>query len=234
MKIGQFFVSKIYMNGSAVCVEFAPSRQILVQPGQFISARADGNLLPTILFPCGMDGRDFTTIQTIPLSWQPDVSLSIRYPMGKGFAIPTSARRLLMVSATDHPLRLLPEAGTMLANGGEAALFSYNMPGEISPEIELLTRDELADACSWADCIIGDTPIDHLAVWKSMVTGAEHSGTWKTTSNAGPKRDIQLLVDTPMACLGTAECGVCAVKTRHGWKNACSDGPVFQLAELDI
>jgi len=89
----------------------------------------------------------------------------------------------------------------------------------------LLTRDELADACSWADCIIGDTPIDHLAVWKSMVSLGDH---------VDPKRDIQVLVDTPMACHGTAECSVCAVKTRHGWKNACSDGPVFQLAELEI
>jgi len=225
MKNTQVFVSKIYMNGSAVCVELDPSRKITAQPGQFISARAEGDILPSILFSCGIDGNDFTTIQTIPLTWQPDVSLFIRYPLGKGFAIPSSARRLLMVSATGHPLRLLPEAGKMLANGGEAALFSYSLPGEISPEIELLTRDELADACSWADCIIGDTPIDHLAVWKSMVSLGDH---------VDPKRDIQVLVDTPMACHGTAECSVCAVKTRHGWKNACSDGPVFQLAELEI
>jgi hypothetical protein len=234
MKTGQVFVSKIYMNGSAVCLQFDPAFQTVIQPGQYISARTDGDILPATLFPCGMNGRDFTTIQTIPLTWQPDVSLSIRYPLGKGFAIPPSARRLLMVSAGDNPLRLLPAAGKVLAEGGEAALFSHNLPGQISPEIELLTRDELADACVWADCIIGDISIDHLAVWKSMVTRTARVDSWKTTSSAGSLRDIQVLVDTPMTCHGTAECGVCAVKTRHGWKNACSDGPVFQLAELDI
>jgi len=88
-----------------------------------------------------------------------------------------------------------------------------------------LTRDELPDACTWADCIIGDTSIDNLSVWKKMVTHGE---------TVSVKQNIQVLVDTPMACHGTAECGVCAVKTKHGWKNACSDGPVFPLAELDL
>jgi hypothetical protein len=234
MKTGQVFVSKIYMNGSAICLQLEPAFQSAIHPGQYVSARAEGDTLPVTLFPCGMDGRDFTTIQTIPLTWQPDVSLSIRYPLGKGFVIPSAARRLLMVSAGDNPQRLLPASGKVLADGGEAALFSHNLPGQISSEIELLTRDGLADACNWADCIIGDTTIDHLTVWKSMVTRTERVDTWKTKSSAGSQRDIQVLVDSPMACHATAECGVCAVKTRRGWKNACSDGPVFQLAELDI
>jgi hypothetical protein len=225
MKTGYFFVSKIYMNGSAVCLQFDPSFLPAIQPGQYVSARADGDILPATLFPCGMDGRDFTTIQPIPVAWQPDVSLSIRYPLGKGFAVPSSARRLLMVSTGNNPLRLLPAAGTMLANGGEAALFSNNLPGQVPSEVELLTHESLADACAWADCIIGDTPIDQLSTWKGMVTRGER---------VNPQRDIQVLLDTQMACHGTAECGVCAVKTRHGWKNACSDGPVFPLAELDI
>ena len=213
------------MNGGAVCLQLGSAFQAAIQPGQFISARGDGDTLSTALFPGGMDGKDFTTIQAFPFAWQPGVSLSIRYPMGKGFVIPSSARRLLMVSAATNPLRLLPAAGEVLAAGGEAALFSYSQPNEISPEIELLTRDQLQDACAWADCIIGDSSIDHLPVWKGMVTRGD---------SAGSKRNIQVLIDTPMACHGTADCGVCAVKTKHGWMNACSDGPVFQLAEVDI
>jgi hypothetical protein len=234
VKNSQVFVSKIYMNGSAVCLQFDPDFKAVIQPGQFLSARGDGDILSAALFPSGMDGRDFTTIQDIPLTWQPDVSLSIRYPLGKGFVFPPSARKLLMVSATTNPLRLLPVAGTVLAEGGEAALFSYNLPGQISPEVELLTRDELTDACAWADCIIGDTSLAHLSVWKGMVTRGDSIETWKKSSGTGQNRNIQVLVDTPMACHGTADCGVCAVKTKHGWKNACSDGPVFQLAGLDI
>jgi NAD(P)H-flavin reductase len=40
------------------------------------------------------------------------------------------------------------------------------------------------------------------------------------------------LVVAPMPCGGLAECGVCAVTTRRGWKLACKDGPVFDLGEL--
>ena len=213
------------MNGAAACLHFDPAFQPVIQPGQILSARAEGDILAAALFPCGMDGKGFTPPRELPVTWQPGVSLSIRYPLGKGFAVPPSARRLLMVSAAGHPQRLLPVAGTILANGGEAALFSYSQTNEISPEIELLTRDHLQDACTWADCIIGDTSIDHLPVWKGMVTRGD---------SAGSKRNIQVLIDTPMACHGTADCGVCAVKTKRGWINACSDGPVFQLAELDI
>ncbi|MEK6573063.1 MAG: 2Fe-2S iron-sulfur cluster-binding protein [Chloroflexota bacterium] len=40
------------------------------------------------------------------------------------------------------------------------------------------------------------------------------------------------LVTCPMPC-GTGACGACAVKTIHGWKMACVDGPFFSLTELD-
>jgi dihydroorotate dehydrogenase electron transfer subunit len=42
----------------------------------------------------------------------------------------------------------------------------------------------------------------------------------------------QVLVRIPMPCRGIGECGVCAVKTHHGWKLACTDGPVFDLQEV--
>lgn len=130
-----------------------------------------------------------------------------------------------MVSGTAHPHRLLPVAGNMLANGGEAALFCPNPPGGIPPEIEMLSRDELADAVGWADYIIGDTHITALRDWREMINSGSRQSQNKVT---------QVLVDSPMACLGTAECGVCAIKTRRGWKHACTDGPVFSLEELDL
>jgi NAD(P)H-flavin reductase len=36
-----------------------------------------------------------------------------------------------------------------------------------------------------------------------------------------------------MPCSGLADCGVCAVPARRGYKLACKDGPVFDLDELD-
>ena len=42
----------------------------------------------------------------------------------------------------------------------------------------------------------------------------------------------QVLVLTDMPCGGLAECGVCAVDLKRGWKLACMHGPVFALSEL--
>jgi hypothetical protein len=57
----------------------------------------------------------------------------------------------------------------------------------------------------------------------------EHVGErWQTRF----RFEAQALVITPMPCGGIAECGVCAVTARRGWKLACKDGPVFDLTEL--
>ncbi len=190
-----------------------------------MTARRDGDILPAILFPGGIDGAYLTGMSQNNHLWQPGDLYHIRYPLGKGFMFrKEKPGRLLMISGTENPLRLLPVAGMTLANGGEAALFTYHLPEDIPVEIEILTRDQLLEALAWADCVIGDTNLDHLAVWSKLAGGGE----------SARKQDTQVLVDTPMVCSGTAECGVCAVKTRRGWKYACSDGPVFQLAELEI
>ena len=47
-----------------------------------------------------------------------------------------------------------------------------------------------------------------------------------------PAFEGQALLRTPMPCRGIGACRVCAVKTHHGWKLACVDGPVFDLQEV--
>src|SRR5512133_2473173 len=220
MKSIQSCISRISRDGSTTCYELDKLPGSMVKPGQYILARGGDGILPIALFPCGMQGQQFTCTPPKTCNWHAGDLISIRYPLGKGFSMSGSIQRLLMISGTTNSLRVLPAARDVLEKGGEAALFAYNHPGQISPEIELLTRDQLSDAVAWADCIIGDSAIDNLPVWKNMATARVRSDN---------KRNIQVLVDTPMICAGSAECGVCAVKTRHGWKRACTDGPVFPL-----
>lgn len=190
-----------------------------------MAVRGETDILPTILFPMGIYSNAFGTATGEACDWQSDQSLNIRFPLGKGFSVPVSARRLLMLSGATHPYRLLPAAGKLLSDGGEAALFSKKIPEDIPPEIELLSNEELVEAVQWADYIIGDTKVSEISEWLKLLAPE------KIMSR---RRTIQVLVDTPMACVGTAECGVCAVKTRHGWLHACSDGPVFSLEDLEF
>ena len=113
----------------------------------------------------------------------------------------------------------------VLSAGGEVALFAGSIPEHIPAEVELLSKDQLGEALNWADCIIGDARLKGLSKWIDLFSAVKSSPLGK---------GVQLLVDTPLVCAGKSECGVCAVKTRHGWKQACSDGPVFNLDDLEL
>jgi dihydroorotate dehydrogenase electron transfer subunit len=55
---------------------------------------------------------------------------------------------------------------------------------------------------------------------------------WSHASQRTALREAQILIHTPVPCGGVAECGVCAVTSKSGWKLACRDGPVFDWREL--
>jgi hypothetical protein len=99
------------------------------------------------------------------------------------------------------------------------------IPQHIPAEVEILSNEQLEDALAWADCIVGDVRLKALSQWVGLFSGMKNSPLG---------RGVQLLVDTPLVCGGSTECGVCAVHTKHGWKLACSDGPVFNLDDLEI
>ncbi|NMB55594.1 MAG: hypothetical protein GYA15_12930 [Leptolinea sp.] len=224
MKSIQVLLSGISQHGTTLEYELDRDISSALRPGQYLLARGESDILPVPLFPCGMDGEQLTGFPPVENHWQPGTLLNIRFPLGKGFSLPSNARRLLMVCGTASPLRLFPVAGQVLSAGGEAALFTEHPPERIPIEMELIDREQLAEAVAWADFIIGDTSLAGLVTWREL------AGDGKPV----PGRQIQVLVDTPLLCAGMANCGVCSVKTRRGWKQACKDGPVFEFCELEV
>jgi NAD(P)H-flavin reductase len=225
MKKADGYLSKIWQDGKAACFEFQTSTNISIQSGQFLMTRGREDILSVPVYPIDVENRLFTSMNSAGNHWRVGDEISISGPQGKGFAIPSVSHRLLMVSSTSTPLRLLPVAISLISRGGEAALFSGTVPEHLPGEVELLSRDQLGDALDWADCIIGDARLKGLTKWMGLFSGQKNSPLG---------RGVQLLIDTPLVCAGVSECGVCAVKTKHGWKQACSDGPVFLLDELEI
>ncbi len=225
MKTVQSSLTGIYQNGLAACLEFDHSLQPILQPGQFLMARSVNDILPVPLFPCGIQGVQYTSPLSGNRHWNVGDKFSISLPHGRGFDVSGRSRRLLMISTTSTPLRLFPVAAGVIQNGGEAALYTMNLPDQVPLEMELLSLEQLTDAVSWADCIIGDASLDQMVNWRNELLGGRSSTAYPNT---------QLLIDTPLVCAGKAECGVCAIKTKHGWKKACTDGPVFNLSELEM
>lgn len=224
MKSIQVALSGISRHGTTLTYELAGNVSSALHPGQYVLARGEEDILPAALFPCGMTGDQLTGILPVENHWQPGTLLDIRFPLGKGFSLPVNARRLLMICGTTSPLRLFPVAGQVLNAGGEIALFTEIPPDRLPVEMELIDREQLAEAAAWADFIIGDTSLNGLAAWRELAAGGQPI----------PGRQIQVLVDTPLLCAGTAECGVCSVKTHRGWKPACKDGPVFEFSALEF
>jgi hypothetical protein len=107
-----------------------------------------------------------------------------------------------------------------LSRGLAVAWVADALPQQFPPQVELLQASERVEAVKWSD----------YAAAASTLTGL---GSLINTFDryAELKKKVDVLIDVPMVC-GNARCGVCAVETKKGWKLACKDGPVFNLAEV--
>jgi len=211
-------------------------------PGQYLLAWAETDSeapLSTIVFPGGCrSGPGFETASPLPASWFPGLPLKLRGPLGTGFHLPANTHRLALAALEGSPARLLPLIGPVLAQPeGSVILFRdldpvgpvYSQPDSALPAglpaaVEVYPLSELEQALAWADFLALDLPLSCLPSLRGKL-------------NLQPLQKVlcpaQVLLNLPMPCGGAAECGVCAVHTRAGWKLACREGPVFDLNELE-
>jgi hypothetical protein len=110
-----------------------------------------------------------------------------------------------------------------LEGGAAVVLVAETIPWGFPTEVEVQPLSAAAEAAAWADYLAIDIERDYLPESLELLGGQ--------TRKSGPSV-AQVLVSTDMPCGGLAECGVCAVRTRKGWKLVCKDGPVFELSEL--
>jgi len=90
--------------------------------------------------------------------------------------------------------------------------------------LEVQPLSALPEALVWADFLAVDISLRSLSSLGELL--GLKGGNQKLPCPG------QVLVRTDMPCAGIADCGVCALKTRSGWRLACKDGPVFDLEEL--
>ena len=195
-------------------------------PGQYLVAASsdpfEALLVP--LFPTGRQGEELCIAPPLPSHWTAGMRLTLRGPLGSGFRLPGSARRVALCALDAPPLRLLPVAWQALAQHAAVAVYTHSNPAGLPPEIEVLPLDLLPEAPSWADFLALDAPLAALPDLRARLALGPFSH---------PAALIQVLVMASMPCTGLGECGVCSVPTRAGWRLACSDGPVFDFNQLD-
>ncbi|MEK6256164.1 MAG: hypothetical protein N2C13_02460 [Chloroflexota bacterium] len=205
----------------------------LPNPGQYMQAYSQtaaysdaDSILPITLFPDQYSNSDkpgFTRISAcgpLPSAWLPGKLLQIRTPLGHGFTMPDNLNRLILVSVTSSPSRLLP----LIPHAKQIALFTDHPTLDLPEEVEISPLSELPPALSWPDFMAIDCPIENLHQLENLLP----------QELSQPPCPTQVLVHSQMPCSGLADCGVCALPAKRGYKLACKDGPVFEWRELNI
>ena len=195
---------------------------LIPAPGQYLLA-SDGSdaPLPVPLFYTDSASQGF--ISPVMSSWQPGQVLHLRGPLGRGFLLPLTARKVGLVAFDHTHARLRGLVQPALQQDASVVLVSDMIVEDLSDEVEVQPLAALGEIISWADALAIDVHRQNLPRLKETL------GTWNQLSAV---RDAQVLIRTQMPCGGIAECGVCAVVTRSGWQMACKDGPVFFWKEI--
>lgn len=171
----------------------------------------------------GKEKNGFLMAPPLPESWTPGTNLQLRGPLGHGFKIPASARRIALVAFDSSPARLLPLLDGAFKQGAEVTLLCENPVDDLPLKVEVQPLGVLADIISWSDFISFDITRESLPHLKHKL---------EIIVLQKIRVEAQVLIRTPMPCGGLADCGVCTVDNRNGPKLACTDGPVFDLESL--
>jgi hypothetical protein len=194
--------------------------------GQYLAAVGPdpAHVLPVILYPTSLPGQAQRFGPPIPPGWFAGFSLTLRGPLGNGFHLPPTARRVLLAAYESSAELLLPLAGLALAQAASVTLCAANPPDGLPTDVEVLPLSQLPDALVWADYLGLALPNENIADFRRLAG---------FTSNQRLPIPAEALILAPMPCAGMGACQVCAVSTSRGWKLACQDGPVYPLSHLE-
>ena len=191
-------------------------------PGQYLLAsHGSDSFLPVPIFHTDSAAQGF--IGPAFDGWKPGDLLALRGPLGHGFSLPASARKVGLIAFDGPPSRLRGLIPPALRQDASVVLLCDSSADHLPDVVEVQPVSAMREIFQWADYVALDVERANI---KEMI---ERLGQSKGRLALG---SVQILVRTPMPCGGLAECGVCALITRPDWKLVCKEGPVFDLGEI--
>jgi dihydroorotate dehydrogenase electron transfer subunit len=216
----------ILEDGSRYMRVSCPS-SLVPLPGQYLLAGDGSNSpLPVPLFHTDSAPQGFIGYGYIPDSWNPGMDLYLRGPLGQGFSLPLSARRVGLLPYDVSPARLRGLIRPALRQDAAVVLLCNSSMDHLPDEVEVQPMSALQEIIEWADFLA-------IAVSREDLNQLrERLGKPAQVAAGLGRTEAQILISTPIPCGGVAECGVCAVTLQSTWKLACKDGPVFDWREI--
>lgn len=222
MHTGKGRIAELILADERRYARISCAESLIPGPGQYLLANnGSDSLLPVPIFYTDFALQGF--IGLVPDAWRPGDGLDLRGPLGHGFSLPVSARRIALVAFDGQPSRLRGLIRPALGQNALVVLVCDSTADDLPDEVEVQPLSALGEVSQWADYIAMDVERDNL---KRLQESLQVGNTPSAFAN------VQILIRTPMPCGGLAECGVCSVTTRSEWKMACKDGPVFDLREI--
>ena len=203
--------------------------RLIPPPGTYLLAYlpGSGSAVATVVYAGGLLAETqrigingFLAAGPLPGSWTPGARLTLRGPLGHGFSMPSSVRRVALVAFHSSPRPLLALLDGALKQKAAVTLVCESTLDDLPLQVEIQPLRALAEICNWADYLAFDTPRESLPLLRQNLDSVLHNKF---------RGEAQVLIRTPMPCGGLAECGVCTVDIRGRSQLACMDGPVFDL-----
>lgn len=207
------------LDGRRAAARIACAANLVPAPGQYLLAHlpASDDPLAVAVFSAGVAADGFFAASSLSSAWTAGAALSLRGPLGRGFAIPANARRVALAAWDVSPAYLLGLLPLAEKQGADLVLLCDDPPEDIPSDVEIRPLAALDEIAQWADYL---ALAASRAGWRERV---HERARLKVT------REAQALIVTPMPCGGLAQCGVCSVEVGKGSWLACEDGPVFSL-----
>jgi len=233
MHTGKGQVVELVLQDGFRLARIACAADLVPSLGQYLLASAASFMdpLPVSLYSTESTPRgvmmeawsQFIAAAPIPETWMPGTELALRGPLGRGFSLSPTAGKVALVPFDDSSARLRGLIQPALAQGAAVVLLSDSDGEHLPDEVEVQPLSVLEDILSWADYIAFDVSRESLPELRERFRGKYHSSG---------KGEAQVLIYAPVPCGGIADCGVCSVNLKSGWRLACKDGPVFDLGEI--
>jgi dihydroorotate dehydrogenase electron transfer subunit len=180
--------------------------------------------LPVPLYHTDSNAESCFVLPLEPVNWLPGQGLHLRGPLGTGFSLPVSARRVALVAFGESVLILQGLIKPALKQGAAVVIVTDSaLDDDLPSAVEVQPFSALNDVLGWADYAAFDVAREALFQLRERLGDGQQ---------AAAGYEAQVFVRMPVPCGGVAECGVCAVNVRSGWRLGCKDGPVFALRDL--
>jgi dihydroorotate dehydrogenase electron transfer subunit len=224
-------VELILLDGLPAAYISCPT-PLIPPPGTYVMAHKPGSdsALAAAVFaarsfakPQAVGTSGFLITPPVPETWVPGARINLRGPLGHGFVIPSTARRIALIATDSSPRRLLALLDQAFKQEAAVTLVNERLLEDLPFQVEVQPLRALAEVCDWADYLAFDAVRESMPQLKQSL---------ETLGLSKIRGEAQILIRTPMPCGGLAECGVCTVETRQGPRFACVDGPVYDLRSV--